>query len=251
MTSQEKLNSTSPYHHYQKEEEQGYYCLQSPTFIYLLFGRSLRKAWGRKKKMNFGKDLTNEERIYLICEDAKLFYKEFHNGPCIVERYIDFDYISDYQLDKCFNFIHLRYFACEKTSYFPNLVAMFYANLRIKKDPLTLFSLFKRTMITLNEEKLGEILGINASRPQIFGEIFSFLGWSETEALAMLFRVRSDEVYRNENSFPINYHTPRAHVLAKIAQFNFFPQGGRFHVIKMDCLLLLYAMLSLTNFNLS
>ena len=66
MTSQEKLNSTSPYHHYQKEEEQRYYCLQSPTFIYLLFGRSLRKAWGRKKKMNFGKDLTNEGSIWSV-----------------------------------------------------------------------------------------------------------------------------------------------------------------------------------------
>jgi len=60
-----------------------------------------------------------------------------------VERYVDFDSISDYQLDECFNFIHLRDFACEKIPYFPKLVAMFYANLRIKKDPLTLFSLVK------------------------------------------------------------------------------------------------------------
>ena len=80
-----------------------------------------------------------------------MFYKEFHNGPCIVERYVDFNSISDYQHDKCFNFIHLRGFACEKILYFSNLVAMFYANLRIKKDPLTLFSLVKGTMITLGE----------------------------------------------------------------------------------------------------
>ena len=55
------------------------------------------KHGGRKKnKTNFGKELTNEEQIYMICEDAKLFYKEFHNGPCIMERYVNFDSISDY-----------------------------------------------------------------------------------------------------------------------------------------------------------
>ena len=128
------------------------------------------KHGGREEnKTNFGKELTNEERVYLICEDAKLFYKEFHNGPYIVKRYADFNSISDYQLDECFNFIHLREFACEKILYFPNLEAMFfYANMRIKKDPLTVFSLVKGTMITLGEEKLGEILGISASGPHIF-----------------------------------------------------------------------------------
>ena len=39
-------------------------------------------------------------------------------------------------------------------------------------------------------------------------------------------------------------------MLAKIAQFNFLPQGGHFHTIKMDYLLFLYAMLTLTEFNL-
>ena len=67
----------------------------------------------------------------------------------------------------------------------------------------------------------------------------------------MLFRVRVDEVSDIENSFPIKCLTPRAHVLAKIAQFNFLPQEGHYHIIKLDCLLLLYAMLILTNFNLS
>ena len=104
-----------------------------------------------------------------------MFYKGFNNGPCIMERYVDFDSILDYQLDECFNFIHLRDFACEKISYFLNLVAMFYTNLRINKDPLTLFSLVNGTMITLNEEKLREILGITASGPHIFGETFSSL----------------------------------------------------------------------------
>ena len=34
------------------------------------------KHEGRKKnKTNFGKELSNEEQIYLICGDAKLFYK--------------------------------------------------------------------------------------------------------------------------------------------------------------------------------
>ena len=103
-----------------------------------------------------GKDLTNEERIFLICEDSKNFYKEFHNGPCIVERYVDFDFIFDYQLDECFDFIHLKDFASENILFYPNLVAMFYANLRIKKDPLKMFSLVKGTMITLGETKLGE-----------------------------------------------------------------------------------------------
>jgi len=72
------------------------------------------KHGGRKKnKRDFGKDLTNKERIFLVYEDAKMFYKEFHNGPCIVERYVDFNSILDYQLE-CFDFIHLKEFACEK-----------------------------------------------------------------------------------------------------------------------------------------
>jgi len=48
----------------------------------------------------------------------------------------------------------------------------------------------------------------------------------------------------------MNCLTPRAHVLAKIAQFNFLPQGGHFNIIKMGCLLFQYVILILTNFNL-
>ena len=53
---------------------------------------------------------------------------------------------------------------------------MFYANLRIKKDYLTVFSLVKGTMITLGEVELGEILGISTAGPRIFGMSFSSLG---------------------------------------------------------------------------
>jgi len=53
-----------------------------------------------------------------------------------------------------------------------------------------------------------------------------------------------------KSSFPIKCLTPRAHVLEKIAQFNFLPQGGHFYTIEMDCLLFHYAMLTLTEFNL-
>ena len=90
-----------------------------------------------------------EEQIYLICEESKRFYKEFHNNPCIVERHVDFASISDYQLDECFDFIHLKEFASEKILCFSNLVAKFYTYLRIKKSPLILFSLVKGIMITL------------------------------------------------------------------------------------------------------
>ena len=97
-------------------------------------------------------------------------------------------------------------------------------------------------MITLGELELGEILGISAIGSRMFGKSFFSLTWNKSEALAILFGVRIDEVYKNENSFPINCLTPRAHVLAKIAQFNFLSQGGYFQVIKIDCLLFLYAM---------
>ena len=103
-------------------------------------------------------------------------------------------------------------------------------------------------MITLGEFKLGEILGISSTGSRIFGKSFSSLCWNKSEPLAMLFGIRTDEVYKNENSFSINCLTPRAHVLAKIARFNFLSQGGHFYVIKMDYLLL--AMFALTNFNL-
>ena len=83
-------------------------------------------------------------------------------------------------------------------------MAMFYANLIIKKDFLTLFSLVKGTMITLGELESGEILDISATGPCIFGKSFSYLSWNKSEALAMLFGVRIDEVYKNESSFPIS-----------------------------------------------
>ena len=92
-----------------------------------------------------------------------------------MERYVDFDSISDYQLDECFDFIYVKDFANERIMFYPNLVPMFYSNLRIKKDPLTLFSLVKSTMITLGETELGEILGISAAGPRIYGNTFSSL----------------------------------------------------------------------------
>ena len=69
---------------------------------------------------------------------------------------------------------------------------MFYANLRIKKDP-HMFSLVKGTIITLGEVKLGEILSISITGPRVFGKS---LGWSKSEALAMLLGVGIDEVYK-------------------------------------------------------
>ena len=43
------------------------------------------KHRSKKNKSDFGKDLSNEEKIFLNCEDAKIFYKEFHNGTRIVK----------------------------------------------------------------------------------------------------------------------------------------------------------------------
>ena len=106
-------------------------------------------------------------------------------------------------------------------------------------------------MITLGELRLREILGISATGSRIFGKTLSSFGWNKSEALVMLFGVIIDEVSKNMNTFPINCLILRAHVLAKIAQFNFLPQGGHFHIIKMDFLLFLYTMLIPTNFNLS
>ena len=107
-----------------------------PSYTYFLEDNIDKYGGKKKNKNNFGKNLSNVERIFLICEDAKIFYKEFHNGPYFVERYVDFNSISDYQLDECFNFIHLKGFACERIPYYQNLVAMFYTNLTVKKDPL-------------------------------------------------------------------------------------------------------------------
>ena len=42
-------------------------------------------------------------------------------------------------------------------------------------DPLTLFSLVKGIMITLGETKLGDILGITATGPRIYGKTFASL----------------------------------------------------------------------------
>ena len=51
-----------------------------------------REKHGAKKKFKEGgvKNLTEEEQIYLICDDSMGFYKEFYNGPCITERHMDF-----------------------------------------------------------------------------------------------------------------------------------------------------------------
>jgi len=153
------------------------------SYIGLLEDHREKHGGKKKNKSDCGKNLTIEERIFLIYEDAKIFYKEFHNGPCIVERYVDFNSILDYQLDECFDFIHLKEFTSERIPYYPNLVTMFFANLRIKKNPLILFSLVKRTMIILGELELGEILCISATRQRIFGKTFSSFGWNRSEAL--------------------------------------------------------------------
>ena len=86
---------------------------------------------------------------------------------------------------------------------------MFYVNLRIKKDPLTLFSLAKGTMITLGELKLGEILVISATGSRIFGKTFSSLDWNISEALAILFGIKIDEVSKNETIFPSTVSPPK------------------------------------------
>jgi len=56
-----------------------------------------------------------------------------------------------------------------------------------------MFSLVKGTIITLGEVKLGEILSISITGPRVFGKS---LGWSKSEALAMLLGVGIDEVYK-------------------------------------------------------
>ena len=67
----------------------------------------------------------------------------------------------------------------------------------------------------------------------------------------MLFGVRASEVSKPNASFPIKCLIPKAHILDKIAQFNFLPQVGHYHMIKLDCLLLLYARITTTEFNLA
>ena len=106
-------------------------------------------------------------------------------------------------------------------------------------------------MIFLGEAELVSILGISRTGPKIFGRHFESLKWSKSEALTMLFGVRASEVSKPHASFPIKCLTPGAHVLAKIIQFNFLPQGGHYHMIKLDCMLLLYAMFTATEFNLA
>ena len=115
---------------------------------------------------------------------------------------------------------------------------------------LTFNSLVRRTMITLDETIMRAILGISTTGPQIFVKDFETLNWNNSEAFSLPFGVRVDKITGFKSSFPIKYLTPGAHALAKIAQSNFLPQGGYFHTIKMDCLLFLYVMLTLIEFNL-
>ena len=112
-----------------------------PLYTYSL--EDYHEKHGAKKKFKESslKNLTEEEQIYLICDDSKGFYKEFYNGPCIIERYVDFTSIPDYLLDECFDFIHLKELVSERILFYSNLIAMFYANLRIRMNPLTLYSL--------------------------------------------------------------------------------------------------------------
>ena len=97
------------------------------------------------------KILTDEKNFYLIYEESKKFYREFYDSSCIVKRYVDFSSFADYQLDECFDFLHIKDFASENFPFYPNIVAIFYVNLRIKKNPLTLYSLVKGSMISLGE----------------------------------------------------------------------------------------------------
>jgi len=80
---------------------------------------------------------------------------------------VDFNSISNYQLDECFDILHLKELASERIPYYPNLVAMFYANLRGRKRPFTLYSLVKGTMITLGKTLMGTIMGISTTGPRI------------------------------------------------------------------------------------
>ena len=52
-----------------------------------------------------------------------------------------------------------------------------------------------------------------------------------------------------ENSFGIKPITPRAKLLAKVAQFNFQPQRVHLHLIKMETLLLIFTMISCIKVN--
>ena len=70
---------------------------------------------------------------------------------------------------------------------------LFYANLRIKKSPLTLFSSVKGTTVPLGETELGAISGIPAIGTQVYGKTFASLNWDKSKALSMLFGIRVDK----------------------------------------------------------
>ena len=91
-----------------------------------------------------------------------------------------------------------------------------------KKDPLTLFSLVKGTMINLGELKLWEILGIFATGPHIFAKTFFSLGWNKSKALAMLFGVRIDEVSKTKNYFFHQLSHPQNSCVGKDSSVQFF-----------------------------
>ena len=104
---------------------------------------------------------------------------------------MDLTSISNYLLDQCFDFIHLKELVSERILFYANLVAMFYANLQIRMSPLTLYSLVRETIITLDETLMGAILGISTAGPQIFGKDFATLNWNTSEALFLLFGGKS------------------------------------------------------------
>jgi len=64
--------------------------------------------------------------------------------------------------------LHVKDFASEKIPFYTNLVAMFYADLRIKRNPLTLYSLVKGIVISLGKAEL--VSGYLSNWPYDFWE---------------------------------------------------------------------------------
>jgi len=72
---------------------------------------------------------------------------------------------------------------------------------------------------------LVSLLGIFETGAKILGKTFESPEWNKSEALTMLFGIRASKVYKLKNFISIKCLTSRAYVFAKIAQFNFVPQG--------------------------
>ena len=98
-------------------------------------------------------------------------------------------------------------------------------------------------MITFDATKLEKILETKNSRIEICGKTFESLKWNDQHVMSVLCGVRAKEVTNIEIFFPIKLLTPRARILVKIAQSNFLPQGCHFHTVRMEILLLIYAIL--------